>query len=528
MPFPWTLQRYIFREMGKTFLLAAVSLTGVLGLGEGMRSMIKLGEVTPGQLMRLMALVLPLAAALTLPVAALFSATSTYGRLSADNEFVACRSSGINLHVLFLPTLLLSLLAAGVSFTFTNFVIPGMVRNLNEFVRADVATLIRQGLNQPRGFRLGDYRIYADDTQVVPGEGNRIRLQGIAFVEVDGREWVRYGTARQVDLVLDRSPTGIRIAGWMRGLSCYDRKLNSFYEEAEQIIPPNDLPSPVPRNLKFLRLGELLHYWAVPTEWEEVRKKMRSLRRAMGVHLAYEDLWNDWEPDHELKLSDEDGRYTVRAGLAGLISGDRGLELHDVSIDENREGRRRTITAQRAVLELTHGDTLADVAIKIDLYDARLTRGDTTLERKKADLGPVKLDPMVAARVAALSDVALLEGVSPPGSAVAAKRQAARSERDETLRRIVGALNERTAFSVSVFVLVILGAALGIVMKGAHLMTSFGISFVPALVVLLTIVAGKQMSYNESTHVLGLLVLWSGILGVAGLDVWTLMRVLRR
>ena len=47
MPFPWTLQRYIFREMGKTFLLAAVALTGVLGLGGGLLQMMKLGQTTP-------------------------------------------------------------------------------------------------------------------------------------------------------------------------------------------------------------------------------------------------------------------------------------------------------------------------------------------------------------------------------------------------------------------------------------------------------------------------------------------------
>ena len=46
MPFPWTIQRYIFREMSKAFVLAAIALTGVLGLGGGVMNMIKLGEVT--------------------------------------------------------------------------------------------------------------------------------------------------------------------------------------------------------------------------------------------------------------------------------------------------------------------------------------------------------------------------------------------------------------------------------------------------------------------------------------------------
>src|SRR3990172_12185301 len=205
MPILWTLQKYVFREMGKTFLLTAAALTGVLGLGGGVLEMIELGEVTPGQLVRLMGLVLPVAAALTLPIAALFSAAATYGRLSADNEFVACRSSGINLHVLFLPTVVLSLASAIVTFAFINFLIPGMVRNLNEFVGADVGALIQQRLNRPRGITLGGrYRIYADDSAVDLAQSNRVVLSRVAFVEVDGEEWVRYGTARQVNLRFER------------------------------------------------------------------------------------------------------------------------------------------------------------------------------------------------------------------------------------------------------------------------------------------------------------------------------------
>ena len=35
IPILWTLQRYIFHEMGRTFVLTAAALTGILGLGGG-------------------------------------------------------------------------------------------------------------------------------------------------------------------------------------------------------------------------------------------------------------------------------------------------------------------------------------------------------------------------------------------------------------------------------------------------------------------------------------------------------------
>ena len=117
----WTLQKYIFREMGKAFLLTSVGLMAVLGLGGGVMNMLKLDGISALQLLKIMALVFPVAGTLTLPIAALFAATVTYGRLSADNELVACRSSGINIHELFLPTMVISLASAIVSFIFFNF-----------------------------------------------------------------------------------------------------------------------------------------------------------------------------------------------------------------------------------------------------------------------------------------------------------------------------------------------------------------------------------------------------------------------
>lgn len=530
MAVPWTLHRYIFWEMGKTFGLAVAALTGVLGLGGGILNMIKLGEVTPDQLFRLIALVLPLAAALTLPVAALFAATSTYGRLSADNEFVACRASGINLHVLFIPTLILSLGAAVVSFALTNFLIPGMVRNLNTFVSADIGALIRQRLSRPQGIRLGkNYRLYAGETQVDQDNPNEVILRRVAFIELEQQDWVRYGTAREVILTLEQSDSGLTIAGVMSGLSCYDRNQDLFYEEARQTIPPNHLRAPVPQKIKFLKLPELLHFWSNPSEWIDVRSEMAKLRRAVGARLAYQNLQTDWNGDHTISLSDADLRLAIEAKSCGLIPGDRGVELADVTVLESRNGRTRTVTAKRAVLEVNRGDTVTDTGIKIELFDATLSDGNATVDKQKVVLGPVRLDTDLVARVEAMSDSDLLdEKGSETDDRLNHRRAEARAQRDKTVRKIAGAIHERFAYSVSMFVLVILGAVLGIVFRGSHIMTAFGISFVPALLVIVSIMAGKQMATNEATHIMGLTIMWSGIVAVAGLDLWTLTRVLRR
>ena len=391
MSLPMVLLRYILREMSKVFLLTALALSAILGLGGGLLKVIKLGEMTPGQLLWLMALVLPVAAALTLPIAALFSASATYGRLSADNEFVACRSSGINMHVLFLPTLALGLASATVTFLFINFLIPGMVRNLNEFVAMDVGAMIQQRLKRPRGITLGGrFRIHADSSAASSADPNEVVLRKVAFVEVDDEEWVRFGTAGEVRLRFDRGERSLRVSGRMRNLSYYDRKDSRFGDVAEQELPPNELPAVVPLEIKFLNLGQLFHYWRNPGEWREVMEESERLRRAIGSRFVYDDILESWRDGEGLTLEDDRLRITIRSpGRPMRIPRDGGIEIANATIEQHHRGRVRRVSANRAVIELVRGGSLEESGIQIQAYDAKVTTDERTIDRVRETLGPV-------------------------------------------------------------------------------------------------------------------------------------------
>jgi len=531
MPFPWTLQRYIFREMGKTFVLTAVAMTAVLGLGGGVLNMIKLGEVTTSQLFRLMMLILPVAAALTLPVAALFSAASTFGRMSADNEFVACRGGGINMHVLFLPPVALSLASAAVTFVFTSFLIPGMARNLNEFVTADFSTLVQQRLKRPQGITLGGkFRIYADGVRVDPQTPDRVALDGIAFIEVAGEEWVRFGTARSIDLRFGRRDSGVRVAADMLGLTYYDRSKGQFADVGRQAVAPTELPPLFARKLKFLNLTELLHYRRHPEQWPDVSDAIDVVRVRVGRRAIYDALTTELRDDRRLTFADATTRLVLSAPQAARIPRDGGIELTDVAIEEQVADRLRRGSAARAVVEVVRGDAIDELALQVDAYDARLSLADQTIERTKATLGPVALSDALVERIRAIPVEELLHGgdAVDDSDVIAVTRREALAARDDAVRRIVATLHERAAFSLCVMGLVVLGAALGIVFRGSHAMVAFGVSFIPSLFVIVAIVMGKQMAQNEATPVAGLFLLWSGIIAVALIDVWMLTRVLRR
>jgi hypothetical protein len=71
------------------------------------------------------------------------------------------------------------------------------------------------------------------------------------------------------------------------------------------------------------------------------------------------------------------------------------------------------------------------------------------------------------------------------------------------------------AFSVGIFPLVLLAAALGTVFRASHALVAFGVSFVPASVLVLSNIMGRQLAHNAATASLGLAVIWGTVVAVS-------------
>ena len=220
----------------------------------------------------------------------------------------------------------------------------------------------------------------------------------------------------------------------------------------------------------------------------------------------------------------------IRSEQAAVLPRQEGFELTGVEVEERTEAGTRTLTAKRAIVEASPGDSLATSGLQIVLREVQFSDGNDWIERSKETLGPIRLSSALVTQLEAMSDAELMQASRAVGAddPLGPARAAAEEARGETLRRIAGTVHERTAFSVSVVFLVILGVALGIVFRGSHVMTAFGISFVPSLVVIVTIVMGKQVTNNPASHGEGLWLLWSGVIIVVALDLFVVTKVLRR
>jgi lipopolysaccharide export LptBFGC system permease protein LptF len=69
----------------------------------------------------------------------------------------------------------------------------------------------------------------------------------------------------------------------------------------------------------------------------------------------------------------------------------------------------------------------------------------------------------------------------------------------------------RLSFGIGCIPLVLIGIGLGIIKKGGHLLGAFGVSSIPAAILIVCIMSGKNLVENLTSHSdVGMLVIWAG------------------
>jgi lipopolysaccharide export LptBFGC system permease protein LptF len=90
-------------------------------------------------------------------------------------------------------------------------------------------------------------------------------------------------------------------------------------------------------------------------------------------------------------------------------------------------------------------------------------------------------------------------------------------------------LHSRGSFSLSCLTLVLFGAALGILLKGKNPLAVFVLGFVPAIVLVLLITAGRQLAEGSHNHVpAGIILIWAGNVVLLGLVAAVYAKLLRQ
>jgi len=543
----FTLHRYIFRDLIKTFFLATLVLSVVLGLGTMLKPLREY-SVDIRQVPELLFCTFPMTLTMVIPIAALLSATINYGRLAVDNEINACRSSGIGLMTLIYPAVALALLVGMATLLLAFHVIPRFAQRFENIFTSDVESILYRNIEKQGnlGDLLSGFRIHAD--RAVPEEHC---LKGVAIVELGkGKQIERIITARELSVDLKSQQDDGRILLRLKDWTVVEGESAASMGDYTFAIP---MPAFFRDDIKFKDLDALKAIRADMTLFREIRQQLDTVRGQVLLEwffqycdrqLKEKGVVELEQPDRKIRLyaggcqygphSRKTGKTALGRQSAALTPiGNAPLEVKTYPPASNTPERFYQAPSGRLLLEPQFASEGAVLSLEkvawhpagdshqyyLGTYDFSRIQVPDSLEQKAQalDLGQI-LQPSAPAELF-------------PGGSESLTRLVQRLQ--EECRRlhveIEIEIQTRLAFGVSCVALVLLGTALGIVFRSGHLLTAFGVSFIPAAFCLITIFTGKHLAEKSDMPLeLGILFLWSGILIVALLNLFIYRSLLKR
>ncbi len=150
------LNRVIFLELLRVFALTLTGLTGLFLVGLVVQQANNLG-LSMLQTLEAIPLLIPYTLPYTIPATTLFASCVVYGRIAHDNEAVAMKAAGVNLHTVLRPAILLGVLTSAATFVLAHTVIPQSQTALQRKLLKDPEELLYNLLKRDRTFKAGNF-----------------------------------------------------------------------------------------------------------------------------------------------------------------------------------------------------------------------------------------------------------------------------------------------------------------------------------------------------------------------------------
>ena len=523
-----TLYVYIAADLARVMLMALAAFTVVMtvfGVAEPLREM----GLSGSQVLLLFGFTVPVMLSLTLPIAALFAATFVYGRFSQTNELVAARASGVSAISLLKPALALGAVVTVLSLVMSNYLTPAMAVRGEHAVKDNVQAILYQQLRaksylkDKKGSIVHADMINAEQNTILglvaaqPRKHGAIRLvvAPVAHVTFDSEGGRDFATLQLRDTA----------AAWTNK---YD--IVRVGEFQLQSVP---LPSLVEEKPDWYNWDQLCATLKSPEKNREIRSRLAEIRRDVCTQDLGDRIAPDIDAGKVVRLTDGQYDYDISAGVAmlerdgsvKLLQAVKGNALRRVKIVERRHGNhRKTVTAHSGRIF-----TDKHLKISVELSEKVQVRIDVTLrDESSVPVDPAGGDHGDSPRRSEWN----VDGLLMPEDLLARSRAISLDEifldpkaytanlslLDELRRtvnklrsQIVAEMHGRVAYSLSCCLMVALGAAMGLMFRGGQLLSAFAISVVPAALVIVLVVMGKELVVNPDVRqVAGLGAIWGG------------------
>ncbi len=507
----FTLHRYVFRELIRVFLLATVALTVILSLGLILQPIQKYG-IGPEQVPHLLTFLVPITLTYVLPMGALFAATLVYGRLAGDNELMACKASGVSPLTLIYPGCLLGLLVAMANLALSFHVMPYFFHRAEYAIKADAKQILFRNIQRHGYFRDpdGDLAIYAEHVQP-----KQDLLTGVIVLKMSdesaGTLWA--AKAARISFSGTGQKNVVRIAAaeatQIREGSAVRFGNASFSAPFGSILPDK---------VAFKRLDEMKAIKDNLLIFQGVEKEAKITCAQFATELLARDIQQALDENRFFELTGAPTSIRLKADHC-LLGASREIQLVgqvDVTeIDETAGRPEERLVWEKASLYL-EGDPLA-LTLTLDLHNANAANTPNVIGR--SIVSDLRLPESIESL---LYSGDLLVVLQPDFiKAQLGDRMSKNVEQMSnflkflmalTLVQIDAEIHSRLVFGLGCVPMILIGIGLGILLRGGHMLTAFGSSCVPAVVLILCAVSGRHVAENpDASAIAGFSIMWAGL-----------------
>jgi len=380
----FTLHRYIFREVLKVFLLAALALTLMMSLGSILRPVQEFG-VGPGQVLRLMIYFMPVTLTFVLPMAALFATTLVYGRLANDNELDACKASGISILSLVYPGFILAVIVATANLLLSFYVMPIFIHSAEKSLKNDARQILFRNIQRKGYYSIPPndrYRIYADNADM----HNNV-LSGVVAIELalDGTI-KKIITAETAKVVFDPHET-INEVHINAHNTCQMGPGENAAFFAEQLPIKTEFGALLGDNIQFKKIHEIKQIRQNPMLFEPVERLAKRVYALFTAQLLNQQINKSFSESKTFELYNQNQFVQFSAKSCTLRDENRLVLNDDIIITEraiNNDSPPKTMHCQKAFINI-EGDQLAPT-LTLDIQNAKTTSYDPQNSKAQEDI----------------------------------------------------------------------------------------------------------------------------------------------
>ncbi len=534
----FTLHRYVFRELIKVFIPAAIALTMILSLGSILRPIQEYG-VGPRQVVHLLGYFIPITLTFVLPIAALFASAFIYGRLACFNELDACKASGISLLAMVYPGLILALIVTISNLILSFYVMPAFVQRAEKSLKSDAQKILfrniqHNGYYEAAGKKNTTYMVYAD--QADPESGF---LSGVVITEMDKLNIKNVVTAEKARLKFN-----IRSKMNEVQLVAYNTYEMGVADEVgaslEQISLTHEFGSIFSDNIRFKKVDKLQEIRANPMAFYPIEKLAYDTYAQLIIELVEKDIADKLKDQKSFyRLGCGDKFVEFKAKQCNLGAEEQIKLTSEVVVRDATRQPLKTYKCDEAILQ-TESDKRAPT-FAMQLYSAVDELGNVT--RRPVIYG-LLIPPHVESILSKYTDDKISEeqnilkivtaksiaAMLPSGGSKEFKKRQNRLAYEiiRTHLGITAEIHSRLVFGLGCVPMILIGIGLGVMKKDGHLLSAFGASVVPALLLIVCIMMGKNVVKNTAAQAIsGVSLMWLGIVVLIAVAVVVYKKLLR-